>query len=475
MSWNDVISIAQDANNSGGRILLVGGSVRDHLLGLPKADYDLEVFGIPLKKLKIFCRKYGNISIVGASFSVLKIFLKDNSVIDVSIPRREKATGKTHKSFDIDADPYMSVEEAALRRDLTVNAISMDPLTNEIIDPYNGRNDLENKILRHVSSRFSEDPLRIMRVIRFTAQLGFDIAKETKQLCHVMISQDLLDNLPSERIEEEFKRFFVKGQPGSIMKALYLAEEIGVFKKLFPELQKLKSVPQDPRYHSEGDCLIHTFLTIDRSAFISQRDMVSDRSRYILCLAAMVHDLGKLQTTVIHPDGAISAYGHDKAGVRYAIDVISRITRTKDISDRVIALVKTHMRPLYLASETKISDAAIRRLAKAVEPSTLVDLAMLVEADTMATYHDDNYPKINAAQFLKERSAALGVNKKPPEPLLKGRDLIEMAENGELPSKYKKGGRHYKDILETVYEAQLDGNITSLQQAKNFAGKLINH
>ncbi|MBN1356690.1 polynucleotide adenylyltransferase [bacterium] len=472
MEWDHLLRLAFDIKDLGGRALMVGGAVRDRLMGLPAADYDLEIFGLNLDDLKRVCRRHGRISVVGASFAVLKLAFKDGSVIDVSVPRREILSGSGHRDFRIDADPGMSYREAAMRRDLTVNAISQDPLTGEIIDPVSGRKDLEKKLLRHISPRFGEDPLRILRVIRLSAQLDFTIADETLELCRSMTSAGLLAALPRERIAEEIRKLFVNGRPGAIFRAMTDARTIGLYKSLFHEVHSLSGVPQDTRYHAEGDCLTHTLLAIDRAAWVAERDGLDDARRYILCLAALCHDLGKPVTTRIEFDGSITTHGHDKAGPAPAAALMARITEAKQVTLQVTALVKNHMRPLYLAQLAAVTDAAVRRLARDIHPASLSDLCRLVEADTLASHSIDGTDKLNAHVFLRERAEKLGVEGHPPPPLLQGRDLIRLAREGRLPSRFQRGGRHFKPILEEIYEAQLDGSVTSVSDAESMAVRL---
>jgi tRNA nucleotidyltransferase (CCA-adding enzyme) len=466
MSPGHFLDLIADIKKSGGRPLLVGGYVRDYLLGVPVKDRDIEVFGLEPGKLISVCRKHGKVMTVGAAFAVLKVALPDQEIIDVSLPRREKRVGDGHKSFEVHADPFMTVEEAARRRDLTINAISMDPVSSEIIDPCNGVSDLKSKVLRHIGPRFSEDPLRVFRIIQFAARFGFAIAPETRALCAEMTEAGMLANLPRERIEEELKKLFLKGRPGQIAPALEKAYEIGIWNQLFPEIHALRGVVQDPQHHSEGDVLVHTFLAVDRAALISERDGAGDDSRHILCLAALLHDLGKASTTKICDDGSVTAYGHEKAGIPVAGAVLSRITANLRIVDPVLALVKTHMRPLHLRLSDQVSDGAIRRLARDVQPSTLIELARLVEADTLASLRADGKPAADAHIFLKSRAAKLGVTAQPPAPILQGRDLFRMAKEGRLPGEFSRGGPHFKILLNSVYEQQLDGKITSLAEAE---------
>jgi tRNA nucleotidyltransferase (CCA-adding enzyme) len=461
-----VIELIKEIKNIGGRGLLVGGCVRDKLMGLPDKDTDLEVFGLPPDTLKRLCKKYGRINMVGASFAVLKVQFPDGVTVDVSVPRRERQTSEGHRGFDVEADPFMTPEEAAQRRDLTINAISLDPLTNEIIDPVDGQSDLKSGILRHVSRRFREDPLRVLRVIQFMARFDFKIAPETFKLCAEMTADGQLNLLPRERIEEEIRKLFVLGVPQAVRTALETAEQMGIWQKLLPELQQLRGIPQDPRHHSEGDCLAHTFLTVEHAARIAVRDACPEEARWVLCLAALGHDLGKAETTEVRPDGSITAYQHERAGVPLAETMIRRITANARIIDPVVALIKAHMRPLHLVLAENVSDAAIRRLARDIQPAGLGDLIRLVEADTAASIRSESSVSAEAHVYLLQRVQSLGVETRPPEPLFQGRDLIRLAKEEKIPQQYLHGGIHFKSILDAVYERQLQGDIKNLGAAE---------
>ena len=195
--------------------MLVGGCVRDELMGFEPKDWDLEVYGIQPAKLREILDQFGEVQVVGETFAVYKLG-KD---LDVSIPRRERKIGKGHRGFAIEGDPDMSFEEACSRRDFTINAILKDPLTSEIVDPFNGREDIERKVIRHVSSEsFAEDSLRVLRGAQFAARFEFDIERDTVDLCETI---DVTD-LPRERIWAELEKLLLNAHKPSIgLKWLY--------------------------------------------------------------------------------------------------------------------------------------------------------------------------------------------------------------------------------------------------------------
>lgn len=460
--------LLRDIEKNNGRGLLVGGAVRDHLLGCPMKDVDIEVFGIAPERLKAICRHHGRVMLVGVAFAVLKVTLNHNQTVDVSIPRREIQEGRSHSSFSVEADPFMSFEEAASRRDLTINAISYDPLRDEIIDPFDGRKDLDAGILRHVGPRFREDPLRVLRVMQFVSRFGFAVDRDTFALCQTMVADGLLDTLPRERIEEEFRKLLTRGRPDAVIAAMRFARDIGLLAALFPELAALVGVAQDARYHSEGDVFEHTVLALSQFLAIACRDALSDEQRWRLGLAVICHDLGKPATTSLEPDGRIITHGHDAAGIAPAITFLSRITNHVQTIDFVLALTAHHMRPMQLAAADHVSDAAIRRLAKSIEPASIADLACLVEADSLASIRPDGSSAADAHRFLLDRAMILGVATHSSTPIFQGRDLIRLAREGLIPPVFLKGGTHFSDPLSAVYEAQLDGLVTFTEEAEQW-------
>src|SRR5215213_7098709 len=259
-----VLSLARAIHDAGGRALLVGGCVRDELMGKQPKDWDLEVYDLDAARVREILDLFGSVNVVGESFTVYKL----GHDLDVSIPRRERKSGRGHKGFVIEGDPSMSVAEAARRRDFTINAILQDPLTGELIDPYEGQRDLQERVLRAVSSEtFAEDSLRVLRAAQFAARFEFDISPETVELCR---NVDLTD-LPAERIWGEMEKLLLQAQHPSV--GLEWLHQLGAIEKLFPEIQSLIGVPQDREWHPEGDVFVHTKLVVDRA-----RELIDDLS-----------------------------------------------------------------------------------------------------------------------------------------------------------------------------------------------------
>lgn len=449
--------------------MLVGGCVRDELMGFEPRDWDVEVYGIEAGRLKSILELFvatlatDGISVplnaVGEAFSVYKI----GSDLDVSIPRRERKSGHGHKGFVIEGDPDMSFEEASVRRDFTVNAILKDPLTGEIIDPFNGREDIEKRILRHVSSAtFSEDSLRVLRAAQFAARFEFNIAPETVDLCKTI---DVTD-LPKERIWGELEKLLLKADRPSIgLKWLY---DLGVVDQIFPEMKSLVGVPQEPEWHPEGDVDVHTMMVADEA-----RKLIDDlpyERKVAVMLGAVAHDFGKPPTTEFI-DGRTRSRGHDEAGVELTLSFLDRLgiftLNGFDVRDQIVQLVRYHLKPgEYYKAKSPVGDGAFRRLARKVEPDLLYRVA---KADSLGR-NPEWLPKekwfgSEAQEWFIEKVRELQIEKKAPDPILLGRHLIEL---GLEPSP------KFKQILDAIYEMQLDGKIVTLEEAREAADGMLN-
>jgi tRNA nucleotidyltransferase (CCA-adding enzyme) len=455
-----ITDLAERVRTEGGRAMLVGGCVRDELMGLVPKDWDLEVYGVQPAKLREMLDAFGDVNVVGEAFTVYKL----GSDLDVSIPRRERKIAPGHRGFVVEGDPEMSFEEASKRRDFTVNAILEDPLTGEIVDCFGGREDLKKKIIRHVSSEtFAEDSLRVLRAAQFAARFEFDIAPETVAICKAI---DVTD-LPKERIWSEFEKLLLKARKPSIgLKWLY---ELGVVDQIFPELQSLVGVPQEPEWHPEGDVDVHTLMVVDEARKLID-DLPYERQVAVM-LGAVAHDFGKPPTTQFF-DGRWRSHSHDEAGIEPTISFLDTLgiytLNGFDVRDQVVQLVRYHLKPgeFYKAeSKNPVGDGAFRRLARKVEPDLLYRVA---KADSLGRNPDWLPPEkrfgSEAQEWFIERVRQLNIEKKAPDPTLMGRHLIEM---GLKPSP------RFKEILDAVYEMQLDGKVTNLGEAIAEAKKLI--
>lgn len=434
--------IASSAYKLGGRAFCVGGSVRDALLGITPKDIDVEIYGLMPDALELMLAKKFKIEIVGKSFGV---WILKGYNIDVSIPRSERKVGVGHKAFEIEGNPFMSVKDACARRDFTINAMLYDIISGEIIDPYKGRQDLKDKILRHTSDRFAEDSLRVLRAMQFAARFSMSVAPETVELC----SKISMSDLPQERVFEEWKKLILKGVEPS--KGLFFLRDCG-WLKYFPELEALDGCPQDPQWHPEGDVYKHTAYCLD--AFAKER-IGDDKEDLIVGFAVLCHDLGKPKCTTIDSDGRIHSYAHDVVGEKVARVFLERLTRERSLIEAVLPLVHRHMAILDLW-RNKSGDGAIRRLANKVGR---IDRLVRVDSADRAGRPPLPVEPSPQGMWILERAEALAVKDSAPKPILMGRHLMEL---GLKPSP------KFKEILEKAYDAQLDGEIANLDEALSY-------
>lgn len=435
VSW-----LADRVDAAGGRALIVGGSVRDALLEIPALDIDVEVHGLEATVLQeLIDERYG-FDPVGRDFGILKVKGLD---LDVALPRRESKRGLGHRGFEVHSDPRLGVEQAARRRDFTVNAMALDPRTGEILDPWGGREDLSRGVLRHVSDQFSEDPLRVLRAMQMAARFDLDPAPETVRLCRSITPE----GLPRERIFEEWKKLILRGRTPS--RGLAFLRDCGWLSET-PELAALVDCPQDPEWHPEGDVWIHTLHVLD--AFARHERSGEDEDDLVVGFACLCHDLGKPATTFEdETSGRIRSPGHEAEGEGPTRTFLARLTESDKLPRDVVPLVREHLKPIQLWKDGA-GPAAIRRLAKRV--GRIDRLVRLARAD-----HRGRPPKpwdgFPAGEWLLERARQLRVEAEAPAPLVLGRHLIAL---GLAP------GPAFGPILDAAFEAQLDGAFSTLEE-----------
>ncbi len=459
-----ILELAETVKANGGRAMLVGGCVRDWLMGVEPKDWDVEVYGVEANRLKEILEKLADegvrapLNAVGEAFTVYKI----GNDLDVSIPRREQKVSRGHKGFVVEGDPAMSFEEACRRRDFTVNAILKDPLTGDIIDPFDGRKDIESKLLRMVSpDTFGEDSLRVLRAAQFAARFEFDIDAATVELCKTI---DVTD-LPKERIWSELEKLLLKpARPSIGLKWLY---DLGVVDQIFPELKALVGVPQEAAWHPEGDVDVHTLMVVDEA-----RKLIDDlpyEKQVAVMLGALAHDFGKPPTTQFF-DGRWRSHSHDEAGVEPTLTFLDTLgiytLNGFDVRNQIVQLVRYHLKPgEYYKAKSPVGDGAFRRLARKVEPDLLYRVA---KADSLGR-NPEWLPKekwfgSEAQEWFIEKVRELQIEKKAPDPILMGRHLIDL---GLQPSP------QFKQILDAVYEMQLDGKIVDLEDALKESKRIL--
>ena len=453
-----LINLSVAVRDAGGRALLVGGCVRDGLMGVAPKDWDVEVYGVPPDRLREILDSFGPVNVVGEAFTVYKL----GSDIDVSLPRRERKSGRGHRAFVIEGDPSMGFADASRRRDFTINAISQDPLTGEIIDPFDGQQDIEQGLLRAVSAEtFVEDSLRVLRAAQFAARFEFRVEPETVELCR---SIDLSD-LPAERIWGELEKMLLRAQRPSI--GLGWLRALGVLEKLFPEINALIDVPQDPEWHPEGDVFVHTRLTVDQAR--QSIDDLSYARQVTVMLAALAHDFGKPATTEFL-EGRWRSRGHEAAGAAPTESFLTRVNVHTidgyDVRSQVIALVREHLKPgEFYKKRDEVGEGAFRRLAKRCEPDLLYRVARADSLGRNAPWVPrEKWYGAEAQEWFIQRARELNVEQRAPDPLFLGRHLLAL---GLEP------GPRIGEVTSAVYEMQLDGRVRTVDEAIEEAKKLV--
>ena len=389
-----VHDLAQAIHSAGGRALVVGGSVRDHLLGLPLRDWDLECYGLSTDDLEATLRTLGRVDTVGKAFAVLKV-KRRGLTLDVSIPRRDSKSGPGHRGIHAEGDPSMTPEEAVRRRDLTVNAIMFDPLTRTYLDPAGGLADLAAGQLRPVdASTFLEDPLRALRAVQFVARFGFQPTPTLTTLC----TQADLHELPAERVFGEWRKLLLKGTHPA--EAFAFAHTCRVLPRVFPDAPS----PPDPAVMGRATAL--------------RRELDGPGRRLALMLGAWLH--------------AVS----DEAALR-TLDAL-RVVRISGYPtrDRLMAARAQLHHPFA-------TDAHLRWLSDAAE----VALTLCLHESITGT----------ATAAARAQAATLGVLHEPPEPMIKGRDLIAAG--------LARPGPELGVMVRAWYERQLSGEVSSRDEA----------
>lgn len=371
------------------QIYLVGGAVRDKLLGLPVKDQDYLVVGATPEQL--LAQGYQQ---VGNDFPV---FLHPESKAEYALARTERKQGNGYNGFVCDFTPDVTLEQDLLRRDLTINALAEDA-SGKIFDFYGGMADLENRILRHVSPAFSEDPLRVLRVARFAARfhsLGFRIAPETVKLMKEMTACGELKHLTAERVWLETQKAFETESPHIYFKILHI---VGALKVLFPEVEALFGMPQPEKHHPEIDSGVHTLMVVEQAKKLSRK--ANDPESVLF--AALCHDLGKALTP---KDILPHHYGHEQKGVAPTANLANRLkvpTHTKDFA-KLVAEFHTHSHKIQeLRPETIIK--LFNKLDVWRKPQRFFDFLLVCEADTKGRLGFENreYPQAEYAKKLYE-------------------------------------------------------------------------
>jgi len=472
-------------------IYLVGGPVRDLLLGNKVKDYDFVIRKVPAKKLQVFLKKHGSVNLVGKRFGVYKFRPKNSNIgeIDIALPRTEHSLHfeGIYKDFKIQSDANLPIENDLSRRDFTINAMALQlsldrRQSTELIDIFEGQKDLKNKIIRTVGKpgdRFKEDYSRMLRALRFACQLAFEIEEKTfsavkKLMPHlndVIIKDERV--VPYEVIAREFLKTFLSNP----VRAFDLYDKSSGFKILMPEILKMKGCPQPENWHTEGDVWQHTRLTLQRLIEPAFKKRFKEPSLSPdLVAATLFHDLGKPYTIKTPAQGAdrIRFNEHDIVGARLAVKICERLKLTSPEGiginiDNVFALVSKHM----LMVQGRISEMKNTTLEKYFfkNPKLGQDFLKLLYVDAAATVPKSGRPDMDLinqlTRRLKKLEKSIGLNKQNQlaKPVISGHDLIKT---------YKiKEGPQIGKLLSILREAQLSGKIKNKKQALKYIEKYL--
>lgn len=422
-----VLEVARTLRAAGHLVFLVGGCVRDALLGLPTHDLDLATSAPPDTLQALFPDALH----VGASFGVV-LLRRNGRELQLATFRSEDSylDGRRPAAVRFETDPRLDV----LRRDFTINALLQDPFTGQITDYAGGLDDLQSRTIRAIgrpADRFAEDHLRLLRAVRFAARLGFDIHPDT--FSAIQSLAPAIRAISPERVRDELSRILTEGHA---RRGFELLDASGLLAEILPEVARMKGVRQPPEFHPEGDVWIHTLGLLERLESPSLE----------LALAALLHDVGKPLTQTF--EDRIRFSGHDRVGAALAREILARLRYSNSTIDAVVSFTAQHMR---FKDAPRMTDATFKKFVRQPQFDTLLELHRL---DLLASQRPlANYDAV------RRRKDTLPPDQLHPAPLLTGRDLIVM---GYTP------GPRFASVLHALEEEQLDGRITTRAQAEEF-------
>ena len=409
---------------SGHQAYLVGGCVRDVLLGRTPEDWDVATDARPDRIAELFERS----ELVGAHFGVVLV-RQEVAQVEVATFRSDRSysDGRRPDSVHFETDP----RQDALRRDFTINALFLDPASEEVLDFVGGRADIEARVVRAIGdpeARFGEDHLRLLRAVRFAARLGFEIEERTRAAIRKLAPA--IHKVSAERVRDELLHILTEG---GARRGFEMLDETGLLRQVLPEIAAMKGVDQPPEYHPEGDVWTHTLLMLERLG----------RPTPTLALGALLHDVGKPPTFQVAE--RIRFDGHVEKGMEMARDILSRLRLSSDQIAQVEALVSNHMR---FKDVHRMKDSTLKRFLRM---SGFEEHLELHKLDCLASNGN-----LESYQFVRDRRAHLPEEELRPKPLLNGRDLIAA---GFRP------GPALGRILRALEDAQLEGRLSSREEA----------
>jgi poly(A) polymerase len=441
------ISIIRTLRERGHKAYLVGGCVRDLLLGIDPADYDVATDAVPEEVMRIFPETYE----VGAQFGVVLVPSPERdvaetcrdvtcyvspkvNVVEVATFRSDigYSDGRHPDQVRFSKDPREDVE----RRDFTINGLLLDPDTNDVLDLVGGRKDLEAGIIRTIGDperRFVEDKLRMLRAVRFAARFGYAIEAKTIQAIRKLASQ--IHQVSRERVRDELSKMLTEGHA---RQAFLLLDDTGLLHEVLPEIEVMKGVEQPPQFHPEGDVFVHTLLLLDK---------LPHPCPITLAWGALLHDVGKPPTFRVAPD-RIRFDGHVDVGVKIAEEICARLRFSNDDTDQILALVDNHMR---FAQVQQMKESTFKRF---VRMPRFDEHLQLHRMDCLSSHGD-----LTSYDFTRAKMASMTPEAMRPTSLITGEDLIAA---GYAP------GPQFKKILSAVEDAQLEGRLRSRDEAMKF-------
>jgi poly(A) polymerase len=428
-------NIVELLRSNGSKAYIVGGAVRDMIMGIEPAEYDICTSAIPGQVISSF----PNTVEVGANFGVVLVLIDGIKFEVATFRKEENYTDGRHPDEVI----YSSDEsEDVIRRDFTINGLLYDPIKEEVIDLIDGQTDLENKIIKTIGDpeiRFDEDKLRMMRAVRFACRLNFQIEKKTSNAIK-NLSTDIT-KVSLERIRDELIYIFTGNNPGNGLKML---SDYGLLNHILPEVERMKDVEQPPQFHPEGDVFVHTGIILDKLYQNTGGNLSA-----VLAFAGLLHDVGKPPTFSI--SDRIRFNGHDRIGAEMSKNICKRLKFSNKQIDRISALIREHLR---FKDVKNMKESTLKRF---IAMDHFDDHMELHLADCQASHGMED-----AYHFLKEKLLEFTEEEIKPKPLIGGHDLIRL---GYRP------GPIFSEILNKVEEMQLEGIIRDKDEALTYVSE----
>jgi len=453
-------------------VYVVGGAIRDAIMGRPISDVDMVIAGMPLPEVEMLLDKIGNVDVIGRRFAVIRVTLPDNSRVDIALPRIDASFGTgRYRDVEVRADPNLPIEEDLSRRDFTINAMAWNLATHDLIDPCDGRDDIKHRVVRCVGipvERFQEDATRMLRAARFAAQLGFTIEPDSMEGIRnklPLLNDDFVT--PREVIAQELVTGFVAAPT----RMLDLLHETGICTTLMPELVALRGCAQPPEFHSEGDAWTHTRLALEALADKSFEKQFGIPASTQIVFAALLHDIGKPLSMTVTGEGnarQIHFDGHTPRGADMAEKICTRLklASTGAIDCPLLVWLIEHHHDILNIDSMRPSTVERTFLAPDGRGELL---QQLVWADARASLRPEEarkkrqFHEVENFVNLQRRIAEIkkrGYRDHAPAPLLTGSEIMDLLGIS--------GGKPVGDLIEALRNAQLDGSIKTRDEAAKF-------